>query len=238
MKRILSYVLSAVIVNIVLLNYSSLQAFTYTYDSLNRLTNIIYSDGSHESYSYDSSGNRLTRTTLAASTRLDATPPSIPTNLVLATSSPNQLSFVWDRAVDAGGSGMAGYQIYVNGLLVATTTSTNYLLTGLAPNSSYCISIAAVDHYNNVSTQSVSFCTNTAAVLIPLLFPLRFLGENFQIGFSGGTPGIYDILVSTQLPQWNVYTNLTLPTSSNIFIDPATGFSQRFYQLRWSTNTP
>lgn len=36
---------------------------TYTYDRLNRLTNAAYSDGMYESYTYDASGNRLTKTT-------------------------------------------------------------------------------------------------------------------------------------------------------------------------------
>lgn len=36
---------------------------TYTYDKLNRLTNAAYSDGKYETYTYDASGNRLTKTT-------------------------------------------------------------------------------------------------------------------------------------------------------------------------------
>jgi RHS repeat-associated protein len=35
----------------------------YTYDKLNRLTNATCSDGAYETYTYDSSGNRLTKTT-------------------------------------------------------------------------------------------------------------------------------------------------------------------------------
>lgn len=38
-------------------------SITYFYDSLNRVTDVVYSDGSRETYIYDPSGNRLSRIT-------------------------------------------------------------------------------------------------------------------------------------------------------------------------------
>lgn len=214
-------------------------SFAYSYDSLNRITNTTYSDGSAEKYLYDLVGNRLSRITLPATTRIDTTAPPIPTNVVPSSVGPSQLAISWNQVVDTGGSGLAGYQIYVNGSVVATTSSTNYILTGLAPNSSYCITIAAFDHYNNLSAQSLTYCTNTAVVQPPFLVPLKSLDNHFQIGITGGTPGPYNVLISTQLPQWNTYGNLVLPQVGASFLDPATGrFSQRFYRLQWNTNVP
>jgi YD repeat-containing protein len=40
----------------------------YTYDNLNRLTNASYSDGTYETYTYDSMGNRLTMQTSTGTT--------------------------------------------------------------------------------------------------------------------------------------------------------------------------
>ncbi|MBI3601499.1 MAG: RHS repeat protein [Candidatus Omnitrophica bacterium] len=40
----------------------------YIYDKLNRLTNVNYSDGTYETYTYDSMGNRLTMTTQTGTT--------------------------------------------------------------------------------------------------------------------------------------------------------------------------
>jgi len=74
---------------------------------------------------------------------------------------PSQLSITWNRAFDTGGSGLAGYQVYVNGSLVATTTSTNYSLSGLSPSTQYCLTVAAVDHDGNISLVSQPICIIT-----------------------------------------------------------------------------
>lgn len=211
-------------------------SFSYSYDSLNRLTNAAYSDGSSESYSYDNAGNRLSRITSAATVSVDVTPPSIPANLVSLTFTPSQLHIGWDRPSDTGGSGLSGYFIFVNGSLVATTTSTRFLLTGLMPDSQYCLRVAAYDHSTNISAESTILCLTTPVFQPPLLTPLGFAGGHFQIGIVNGTPGPYDVLVSTNLSDWQILTNVSLP-GSNIFDDPtAPLFDQRYYLLRWSTN--
>jgi YD repeat-containing protein len=210
----------------------------YSHDPLNRLTNAAYSDGSREAYTYDPAGNRLSRITLSATTNLDAISPSVPTNLTSLAFVPSQLQIGWKRSQDAGGSGLAGYFVYVNGTRVASVSSTNFLLTGLALDTEYCLTVAAYDHSTNVSAQSVSLCLHTPVFDPPLLTPLGLFGNGtLQIGILDGTPGPYDALVSTNLPNWQVWTNLFLPLSGGILIDPAvSGINGRFYRLRWSTN--
>ncbi|MEI6196638.1 MAG: hypothetical protein WCS42_20160 [Verrucomicrobiota bacterium] len=214
--------------------------FTYTYDALNRLTNSAYSDGAAEKYLYDPAGNRLSRITLAAASQLDVTPPSVPTNLVANNFTPSQLSIAWNHSYDIGGSGLAGYQIFVNSTFVATTASTNFLLTGLMPNTQYCLTIAAYDHSANVSVQSTQLCLATPVFQPPLLTSPGFLPNGyFQFGITGGTTGPYEVFVSTNLSVWQLWTNLILPIPGNTIDDPAaSGFNTRFYQFRWSTNAP
>lgn len=224
--------------------------FTYYYDSLDRLTNAVYSDGSRESYSYDASGNRLTRLTSGSTTNYDLEPPTVPSDVTLDSSSPSQMSISWLSSIDFGyyivqtgtyidGSGLAGYRIYVNGSFVGTTDTTNYTLAGLSPDTSYCLTVAAFDRENNVSDQSPPICYTTPVFQPPYLAPSGFSNGEFWIGVTGGTAGPYNVFVSSNLIDWQLWTNLTLPLSTNEFMDPSTfRYSQRFYELRWSTNTP
>lgn len=211
--------------------------FTYSYDSLNRITNTAYSDGSREGYSYDPAGNRLSRITLAATSLLDTTPPSIPTNLATNLFTPSQLSITWNRAFDTGGSGLAGYQVFINGSFVGTTTGTNFTLSGLSPNSQYCLTVAAFDHDNNISTQSLSLCLTTPVFQPPTLNGFLAAGQ-FHIGASGGTSGPYDVFGSSDLLNWSWETNIWLPLSNGYFVPPTNVLSPYFYRLSWRTNTP
>lgn len=210
---------------------------TYSYDSLNRLTNTVYSDGSRESYSYNNVGNRQQRTTLAATSQLDVTPPSAPTNLVFTAFIPSRLSIAWDRSSDTGGSGLAGYRIFVNDSLTATTTSTNFSFSGLSPNTQYCLTVAAFDHDGNISPQSLSLCTNTP-VFQPATLSSIFANGQFQIGTTNGTSGPYDVFGSSNMFDWQWQTNIWLPLSDGLFVPPANNLVPYFYRFSWRTNTP
>ena len=220
--------------------YGNAATFNYSYDSLNRVTKVAYSDGSSESYSYDSAGNRLSQVSLAAVNRLDNSSPSTPTNLAYTAFSPSQISVIWNRSYDTGGSGLAGYKIYLNNSLIATTTSTNYTLSGLMPGSSYCLAVVAFDHYSNYSAQSFSLCTNTAPFLPPSLVPLGFTNQQFKIGISGGTIGPYNVWGSSNLITWQQKTNVVqVPLINGYFTAPDSAtVSPYFYRLSWSTNAP
>ena len=212
---------------------------TYSYDILNRITSAIYADGSIESYSYDAAGNRLLRTTSAAKVQVDTTPPSVPTNLVLLISTVLETSIGWNSAFDIGGAGLAGYEVFNGNTLITTTMHTNVLVKGLAPDTQYCISIAAYDHAGNVSLASSPICFNTPALQLPTLSALGLSGGQLQIGVSGGTPGFYDVLASTNLVRWDRLRTITLPIPSNILTDVSTNLlDHKFYELRWSTNAP
>ncbi len=229
------------VVSCILLAVSRMSAATlnYSHDPLNRLTNAAYSEGSAESYAYDDAGNRISRTMLAATVKVDNTPPSVPANLITNDFTVSQLSIRWNRSSDTGGSGLAGYRVYLNGSPVADTTATNFLLTGLLFDTDYCLTVAAYDRSGNVSSNSVPLCLTTPVFQPPFLSSVAFEGGQFRIGIASGTPGPYDIFTSTNLIDWQLWTNLMLPAPGNLFVDPAaSGFDRRFYQLRWSTNAP
>ena len=62
------------------------------------------------------------------------------------------VSLSWAASTDD--VGVAGYQIYRNGVQVGTITDTNYTDSGLTGNTAYTYSIDAYDAAGNVSPQS------------------------------------------------------------------------------------
>jgi hypothetical protein len=157
-------------------------SLTYTYDSLSRLTNAAYSDGSREAYSYDCAGNRIARMT---SGPVDNIQPSVPTNLITLALAPGQCSLAWNPAYDTGGSGIAGYCVFLDGHWFTNTTAPNVLLSGLVPNAAYCVTVAAFDGATNVSTPSAPLCFQVPALnlsanpaLTVNIFPTPSLSPN------------------------------------------------------------
>ena len=93
----------------------------------------------------------------------DTTPPSVPSGLA-GTPASNSVSLSWSASTDnAGGSGVAGYDIYRNGALVGNSTSPSYTDTGLAASTSYTYTVRARDNAGNASAQSGSVVVKTTA---------------------------------------------------------------------------
>jgi hypothetical protein len=95
----------------------------------------------------------------------DTTPPTAPTNFVKTNASITTIGTSWTASTDD--SGVAGYQVFRNGTLVDTTTSTSYTFTGLACGTSYSLGVRAFDAANNFSTTtpltaSTAACDTTA----------------------------------------------------------------------------
>ena len=84
----------------------------------------------------------------------DTTPPSVPAGLTAATASQNSINLSWQPSTD--NVGVTGYDIYRNGVLLATTTGTSYTDTTVAQGSSYQYAVAAFDAAGNVSAQSTA----------------------------------------------------------------------------------
>jgi len=82
----------------------------------------------------------------------DTTPPSTPAQLYVASVTSTSVSLQW-RAPTNGkrGSGLAGYDIFENGSVVASTPSTKFTVTGLAPSTIFQFAVRARDNAGNVS---------------------------------------------------------------------------------------
>lgn len=92
----------------------------------------------------------------------DTTPPSVPTGLNSPAQTSNSVSLSWNASTDnAGGSGVAGYDVYRNGSLVGSPTATSYTDSGLAASTAYNYRVRARDNATNASAQSGQISATT-----------------------------------------------------------------------------
>jgi hypothetical protein len=98
--------------------------------------------------------------TVSATTESDTEPPSQPLSLTLYSSTLTSASISWTKSTD--NTLVSGYEIWVNGVLYATSPSNNYLIENLEPLQSYTVYVVAVDPNGNKSEPSntIEFDTN------------------------------------------------------------------------------
>jgi chitodextrinase len=110
-------------------------------------------------YSYtikavDAAGNVSAASAAATVTTPDTLAPSVPTALSLTTATSTTVTLSWGASTDTGGSGLAGYRVYRNGVQIGTTTGltlTDSTVTGWV---TYGYTVAAYDNAGNVSVPS------------------------------------------------------------------------------------
>ncbi|WP_310551479.1 cellulase family glycosylhydrolase [Paenibacillus glufosinatiresistens] len=81
----------------------------------------------------------------------DKTAPSAPTGLTVIPSI-TTAALSWSASTD--NVGVAGYRIYVDGILKATSAATSYTLSGLTGKTSYTFTVKAIDDTGNESAAS------------------------------------------------------------------------------------
>jgi fibronectin type 3 domain-containing protein len=140
-----------------------------------QVTGTSYSDTTvvaNTSYSYivqaiDGAGNvsaNSSAATVTTPTAPDTTPPTAPTSLSAKTVNANQINLTWKASTDTGGSGIAGYNVYRNGLKINTAlvTTAAYGDATLLADTTYTYKVKAVDGAGNVSADSNSVSAKTA----------------------------------------------------------------------------
>lgn len=79
----------------------------------------------------------------------DTTPPSQPTNLSVGNEQDTQVTLSWNASTD--NVGVTGYEIFVDGVSLGTTTGSPVDITGLIACTSYSFEVRALDAAGNVS---------------------------------------------------------------------------------------
>ncbi len=105
---------------------------------------------------------RIGITTLISGSGGNGLGPTEPTDLVATPVSSSEIDLSWSPSTD--NIGVAGYQVFRDGLQVATDTSgTTYNDTGLSPSTLHSYWVAAYDSANNVSTSTNGVSAETEA---------------------------------------------------------------------------
>ena len=100
--------------------------------------------------------------TIPASTPpADATPPSTPTGLTAKVKNATEIDLSWSASTDD--TAVAGYRVYRNGTLIATTASTTYADTPTAAGVKDTYDIVAIDGTGNGSAHSATATATTPA---------------------------------------------------------------------------
>ena len=184
---------------------------SFGYDSLNRLTNVNYDNGSVLSYTYDPAGNRLTYSGVVAA---DTSPPNIslttPTSGTSLTTS-NATVNLSGRAADNTAVTLITWANDRGGIGTASGT-TSWAINGIPLQAGLnVISITAYDAAGNVgvATLNVTYVTPPVLQITGLTTIANATAELTVIGPTGG---VVEVDTSTNLVDWyalGVVTNLT-----------------------------
>lgn len=137
-------------------NYSviaQINAPTTTYSNTGLVASSQYS---YRVQAVDGAGNtsgNSNTTTVTTPTAPDTSKPSTPGNLKANAINPNQVNLTWNSSTDSGGSGLAGYNVYRDGVKIngALITTTSYGDSTVDPNKTYSYQLEAVDGAGNKS---------------------------------------------------------------------------------------
>jgi chitodextrinase len=92
----------------------------------------------------------------------DTTPPTMPTALQASEVTPQSVTLAWQASTD--NVGVTGYQVFQDGVMVATVASSPWQVTGLQEQSTYIFTVSAVDAAGNMSSPSAPLPVATPAI--------------------------------------------------------------------------
>jgi hypothetical protein len=90
---------------------------------------------------------------------IDTVAPSTPTGPLAFAASSSQINLSWGASTD--NVGVAGYNVYLNDVMLATTTARSFQHTGLTAGTTYDYRVSSHDAAGNTSARSAPFSATT-----------------------------------------------------------------------------
>ncbi len=93
----------------------------------------------------------------------DTQAPTTPTGLRSTAVDSASVSLAWNASTD--NRGVAGYDVYVGGVLNSTAAGTSAVVSGLSPSTAYSFTVRARDLYDNTSAPTAALQVSTADII-------------------------------------------------------------------------
>ncbi|MEO5996752.1 MAG: fibronectin type III domain-containing protein [Chitinophagaceae bacterium] len=173
----------------------------YVVGSLGANTSYTFRIQAHDvANNYSEFSNLASGATTGVSSPDDHVPPTGPGNLHVVTVTGNSVTLDWDNSID--NVGVAGYDVFVNGVKSFATVNSDFVVGNLVTNTTYTFRIQAHDGANNYS----EFSNQASGTPSGSTNPIGALTYKFYQGsFSA-------------LPNFTALTPVQTGTSSNIDI--------------------
>ncbi|MEP4534129.1 MAG: M4 family metallopeptidase [Cyclobacteriaceae bacterium] len=117
----------------------------------------------------------------------DTQAPTTPTGLASSNVTTSSFDVSWSASTD--NVGVTGYNVYLDGSFVSSTTGTSYAFSGLAASTSYTIAVEAFDASNNTSGQATTSVTTSTGGSGSDVLVTGF----FETGWDGWIDGGSDV---------------------------------------------
>ena len=111
----------------------------------------------------------------------DTTAPTTPGTPAVRDVTATGATVTWAASTDAG-SGVAGYDVLLDGTRVATTTATTHALTGLTAQTAYRVTVRATDRAGNASPASAATSFTTAPAPATAACSVRWTSSDWGTG--------------------------------------------------------
>lgn len=174
-----------------------------------------------------SSASSTLSVTTTAST--DTQAPTVPTGLASSSLTSSSFTLSWTASTD--NVAVTGYEVYQDGTLLGTVTTTNYSVTGLTASTTYSYTVKAKDAAGNISSASTALSVTTPAVTITYC---TSKGSNYSYEWIAGV-AIGTFSNTSAAAGYTDFTSkvvsLTAGTTYNVTLTP--GFASSTYNEYW-----
>jgi YD repeat-containing protein len=224
-KRLLLSLVCFIYLSILCLQVEATQT-SYIYDSLNRLSQTTYSDGTIIAYTYDAAGNRLTQTVTGGSTSAPSFTSATSTTFTAGLEGVFTVMAAGNPAPAFSATGLPSW---------ANLNSTSGVLSGTPTNkigAPFTINLTATNGILPNATQIfiLGIIVNSEPSMSA---PSHSSNNQFQMLLDGVAGQNYTVQTTTNLAStnWSTLLITNAPGSSIQIIDPHATDQVRFYRV-------